>query len=221
MIEDIKKMSDEEFIELVKKAIKEEKEVKEDLPENVICVSPEKFKRIMKTNEFTEYLSCVAVGGLIGVLTTVLTQYFGGNNSKSAIIGAVTASTLVVILPLLQYNDNKKQKKIDAEHAERRKIEIEQELRNNILNLKKLLEGLTDEDLKLLIKNVKVLEQNKINNDIINSSNVLLAANQLIELNATDILSEFETVQAQYESENNYNDDAIDMGYSKNMKESN
>lgn len=211
-----KKMSDEEFIELVKKAIKEEKETKEDLSDGVIHVSPEKFKRMVICNNIAEYLVGIGVGGVLAQVTGIIALYMGASEDKAKIIAGITWASVSVFWSLSTYFDKKGEKKEDAEYAESRKIEIETELKNNILNLKKLLESLTDEYFELLIKNVKILEQNKINNDIINSSNVLLAANELIELNATDILNEFESMQSD-KTYKNYNDDALDMGYSKNM----
>lgn len=220
-LEDIKNMSDEEFIELVKKAIKEEKEAKEDLPDNVIRVSPKKFKRILRLNRFGEVLTGAAIGGLSAQVIAIISMELGASNDKATIIAGISWPVVTAIWILGTHNDEKRQKKIDDENFERRKVEIETELKNNILNLKKQLESLTDEDFELLIENVKVLEQNKINNDIINSSNVLLAANQLIELNATDILSEFETNEHQDKYNENYIDDTLDMGYSKNMRKNN
>lgn len=220
-LEDIKNMSDEEFIELVKKTIKEEKEAKEDLPDNVIRVSPEKFKCIEKLNNLCDYLLGATVGGIIGVCGGQIALDCGAYTNNAKTIALITCASFVVLSMPLVYFYKKSEKKKDAEYVEHRKIEIETELKNNILNLKKLLENLTDEDFELLARNIKVLEENQINNEIIRSSNVLLAANQLIELNATDILNEFETAQDQNKYNENYSDDAIDMGYSKNMKESN
>lgn len=220
-LEDIKNMSDEEFIELVKKAIKEEKESKEDLPDNVILVSPKKFKRILKLNRFGEVLTGVAIGGLSAQVIAIISMELGASNDKAAIIAGISWPVITAIWMLGTHNDEKRQQKIDDENFERRKVEIETKLKNNILNLKKQLETLTDEDFELLIKNIEILQENKVNNDIIKSSNILLAANQLIELNATDILSEFETSWHQCKRNENYSDDALDMGYSKNMKESN
>lgn len=220
-LDTIKNMNDEEFIKLVKKAIKEEKEAKEDLPDNVIRVSREEFERVLKYNKVGEFIIGSAIGGLLAQLIDIISIELGTSNDKAGIIAGISWPLITAFWICGTHHDKKRQEKTDAENYVRRKAEIETELKNNILNLKNLLESLTDEDFELLTKKIKVLEENKINNQIIRSSNVLLAANQLIELNATDILSEFETAQHQDKYNENYSDDTLDMGYSKNMKESN
>ena len=113
------------------------------------------------------------------------------------------------------FNIELKQKKQDAERFKRRKIEIETELKNNILNLKKSLEKLSDEEFNLLVDGINLINENKFDNELIKKSNVLVIANKLIELNATDLLKEFDYKQNENNVSYKYNDGEIHLGYSK------
>ena len=150
-LEDIKNVSDEEFIELVKKAIKEKEKTKEELPDNIIYVSPEKFKRILKYNKFGEIIIGTGIGGLIAQIIGIISINLGESNDKAAIIAGISWPVVTAIWIFGTHNDDKKQKKQDAESFKHRKIEIEKELKNNILNLKKSIEKLTDEEFNLLV----------------------------------------------------------------------
>lgn len=213
-LENIKNMSDEYFIELVKNMIREEK-TKEELPDNIIYVSPEKFKRILNYNKFGEIIIGAGIGGIIAQIIAIISINLGASNDKATIIAGISWPVVTAIWIFGTHNDDKKQKNKDAERFKRRKIEIETELKNNILNLKKSLEKLSDEEFNLLVDGINLINENKFDNELIKKSNVLVIANKLIELNATDLLKEFDDEQNENNVSYKYNDGEIDLGYSK------
>lgn len=209
-LEDIKNMSDEEFIELVKNMIKEE----EKTEKNIICVNPKKFNHI-DIITLLEYLICILGGEACGIGLGGIVGTFKPNTDIIVTTGLVTGTIFSVIFSLINYYYDKRQKNKDAERFKRRKIEIETELKNNILNLKKSLEKLSDEEFNLLVDGINLINENKFDNELIKKSNVLVIANKLIELNATDLLKEFDDKQNENNVSYKYNDGEIDLGYSK------
>ncbi len=201
-LEDIKNMSDEEFIELVKKGIKEK---------NVIHFSPKQMKRL-KVLEYVTTCS-LACAYTFGILSGTLVLVVPSENYKSVLRTAYFVMLPIVggISLLIKYHIDKNQEKEDAANF----IKKETELKNNILNLKKSIEKLSDEEFNLLIKAINLINENKFDNELIKKSDVLVIANKLIELNGASILKDFETSQNPNNVSCKYNDDGIDLGYSK------
>ncbi len=83
-LEDIKNMSDEEFIELVINAVKNGTE--ENLPDNVRIVSPEKFNYILKLCRGAQAIAGAAIGGLSAQLIGIISMEFGAGGDKAGII---------------------------------------------------------------------------------------------------------------------------------------
>lgn len=106
-----------------------------------------------------------------------------------------------------------REKQEDRCRFEEQKIELEQ----NILNIKKLIEGMNEEDFALLKKGANLIKKDQISNIWIEKSNVLIVANKLVELDAIGLLNEFENTMSINDDANNYSDDKKDLGYSKSM----
>ncbi len=186
--EEIKNMSDEDFIKLINGLDKINKEEKDGFIY--------KFHNI----GYFDCLASVVMGLSTGVISTSVLHETGVDKVIAALVGvginiAFTSSFLV-----LAYKENKRNK---IEHFK---------LYND---LKKTLENLSKEEYDLLIKSIKLLEENKFDNKIIENSDVLLASNKLIELNATGLLDEYEAAQTLKCSNSNYIDGQMNMGYSK------
>lgn len=226
-LEEIKNMSDDDFLKLVKDVIKKEElaEIaKENLPKTIKKVSlyadPKEFYRCIRIKNFLEHMIVfmTAEMSVLTVLETIRNLIQNGYIQAETIASKENAIKIAclffLILPLpLVHSEHKKEKN--------RMMALEKKLDEDILKLKRSLENFSEKDFEMLMENIKALEETSISDDEIKPSNVVLVANQLIELNATGILNEFETMQAQNESHKNYNDDSLDMSYSKNIKGNN
>lgn len=103
-LEEIKKMSDEDFLKLVKTII-ENSEAKD---KNVTYLSPKMYKLYSWLDDNLIYGVGPITGGLFALISQALLLQYGVNEKKSAIIVGITWLSTTAFLSLFLYFDNKR-----------------------------------------------------------------------------------------------------------------
>lgn len=190
-LEEIKNMTEDEFIELIKKYLPNYKINK--IYNNKPC----------KDDKRTYSAVIITLGILMGIIPIgIIEDLF---NKKVPL--SYTTITLTITLLLSYIICNKSRKK--------EYIKTKEEFNNRILNLKDNITNLSNEEFNILSECYYYIENNELPNEVIDNDKILRITEELLSINATNILREFESKEDINDYKNNYND--ISIGYSKTM----
>ena len=185
--EDIKNMNEDEFVELIKKYLPKYK------------VDKIYNNKLSKQDKRTNRSVVITLGLLMGVIPLGL----GEELLKKEASLSLTAITFLSSMILSYIICNKSRKK--------EYIKTKEDFNDRLINLKNNITNLSEEEFVILSKCYEYIEENQLVDDIINSDKVLEIADELLDINAANILREFEVKLNEEELLNHYDDSEINM----------
>lgn len=187
-LEDIKNMSDDEFIELIKKYLSYD-------------IIKRMYEGKLNKKEKKTYKSVIITLGLAtgAIPIMVIEEVLDTKISLGLTIVILTLSSIGSYI--ICSKERKKDYIQNQEKFNQRLIK----LKNNIINL-------TEEEFDILVKCYEYIKNNEVPDEVFEDDNVLEITDELLSINATNILKEFEV-----DSSNKFTDANLDNGHAKTM----
>ena len=193
--EQIKNMNEEEFIELIKKY----------LPKYRVNRI---YDNILSKNDKKNYRAVIiTLGLLMGIIPIGIAEDIF---NKEVPLSYTTITLLCGLL--LSYVMCKNSRKKEY-------IKTKEEFNNRIIKLKNNIANLSDEEFNILIRCYDYIENNEVPNELFDCPNVLEIADKLLEINAVNLLKEFEILENINDIQNSYSD--LNINKDKVYKKSN
>lgn len=189
--DDLKIMDDDEFIELVKKY----------LPTYIIDKIYN--DKLCKKDKRTYRSVIITLGLVLGIIPTAIAEEFLKQEVSLEFITTTILSGIVI-----SYIVCNKSRKKEA-------MIIRKQFDNKLTELKNKIINLSDDEFNILVKCYNYIEDNELTDEVIESYNVLEITDELISINATNILKEFEE-SSEYNNSLTYLEH-LNKGYSKTM----
>ena len=188
---DIKNISDDEFIELLKSYLPKEKI--DEIYNN----------KLTKINKKIYIYSIITLGTLMGIISVETLELLLKEDIPEDVIFGILTSTMILSYIIIS---KLKKKEFNLREDKYNKMLID--IKTNICNF-------SEEEFNILVSSY----EDVINNDIVCNinSNVLEVINKLLSINAINILKGFEIKNNLFESSNQYEDkgDIFDKTYKK------
>lgn len=193
--EDINKISDEEFIELVKKYMPSY--ITGKIYNDKLC----------KKDKRTYRSVIITLGLVLGIIPTAIAEEFLKQEVSLEFITTTILSGIVI-----SYIVCNKSRKKEA-------MLIRKQFDNKLTELKNKIINLSDDEFNILVKCYNYIEDNELADDAIKSYNVLEITDELLSINATNILKEFEVNLNEEKLLSHYDDSEIniDKAYTKSV----
>lgn len=191
--EDIKKMSDDEFIELLKKHLSKS------------MVNSIYNGKLSKQDKKKYRSVAITLGLLIGVIPLeTAEQLFKKEAPFCLSVNVIIGSILLSYIICSKSRKKETQKKLN-------------QFNDKLIKLKQDIENLSDEEFSILINCYDYIKNNEVIDELIDNINVVEIADKLLEINAVSLLKEFEESYNQNELVKHYKDSEIfkDKVYTK------
>ena len=184
-IKDIKNISDEEFINILKKYIP--KEIIDEIYNN----------KLTKYNKKAYIASIITLGSLLGIISietleSILKEGVSLELTSVMLIGSMLPSYITI--------NKLKQKELKVR---------KNKFNNDLKDIKASISDLSEEEFNMLVSSYEYIIDNNL--DGITNSNVLDVIDKLLSINATHILQEFEMKNNLSELSIHYGDGRNDL----------